>query len=212
MRSAAAIALVLVGVLAGAAPAAAAPTSDVVEGRHVRIVSTTDPTSMRQMLPGDVALWDVSVSADAPEPGSIEIALSGSGDLPLVIDVRSCAEAWHGSGCASGEEPVARALPAPLDGALIALLETDAHDATHLRLEVAVPREAAAAPGSTTLLRVHVDGYGDALEATTPGGGIGALPSTSSPLGGAALLALAAVACGVGTAMLAAGARQRRRS
>ncbi|GEK79501.1 hypothetical protein [Agrococcus baldri] len=194
-------------VFAGATPASAAERSHVVEGQHLRLVSTADPEAMRGMLPGSVAIWDVSISADAPEPGVIDIALGGSGELPLEVDVRGCAEAWTADGCPAGAMSIERGLTASLDGTRTPLLETPADATTHLRLEVAVPSDATPPEDATTVLRVHAEGYGDQVEASPPGGGEGELPRTGMQLGGSALLAAGAVIVGVAGARLFAGRR-----
>lgn len=195
---------------AGAAPAAAAPASEVIEGQHVRIVSTADPSTMGSMLPGDVAVWDVSISAEAPEPGQIDIGLSGDGELPLIVDVRSCVEPWSGNGCASDERSLARDLTAPLDGTLLPMLDMPADAAAHLRLDVSVPPTSSPPEQAATTLRVHADGFGDELEATPPDGA--ELPRTGMQLGGAALLAIGAVVIGIAGARLLTPRRHRTRS
>ncbi|WP_344005243.1 hypothetical protein [Microbacterium paludicola] len=201
-------ALTLLGVLWAGAPAAASPSSEVVEGRFLRIVSTADPDAMRGMLPGDVAVWDVTISAQAPEPGQIDIALSGDGHLPLSVDVLACEGIWETTGCSSGERPIEQALPAPIAGPPVPILEVPADAVTHLRLMVSVPRDADVTEQATTVLQVRAHGYGDELAASPPGDSRGELPRTGMQLGGVALLAIGAVIVGIAGARLLAARRR----
>lgn len=59
---------------ASAAPASADSETEVISGRYIELVSTThDTESMSSMMPGDVVIWTVSVSAEAPDPGVIDM-------------------------------------------------------------------------------------------------------------------------------------------
>jgi hypothetical protein len=205
-RAALGAGLTVVYLLGVAAPAHAAPLTETIQGEHVRLVSTADPDTMRGMLPGDVALWDVSVSADAPEPGRIDIALSGTGELPLTLDVRACSAPWEDDRCAPGATVLRAGWLVPLDGARAALGSVSAAAAVHVRLEAAL--RATPAAGATSELRLHASGYGDELDVAPPGSGERVLPRTGMHLGGVALLGTGAVIAGVAGARLMAGRRE----
>lgn len=200
-RAALALALGAAIALGSALPASAAPVSEVIEGEHLRLVSTGDPVQMRDLVPGVAAVWLVSVSADAPEPGIIDISLTGSGELPLTVDARSCAAAWEASVCTVDEAELALGLLAPLDGTSAPLLRVPADRESHLRLEVALAPDVAAPTDATTRLLLRADGWGDTVEAPPPGEG--ALPPTGTSLSGIALLTIGAVIVGVAGSRLA---------
>ncbi len=68
-----AVAVVLLAVLALAMPTAAwaAPTTQVIQGSILRLVSVADWAAAGRLLPGQPVEWDIAVSADAPDPGVV---------------------------------------------------------------------------------------------------------------------------------------------
>ena len=188
--------------LAGAAgPASAAPVSEVIEGEHLRIVSAVDPETMQNMVPGDVVVWDVSVSADAPEPGQIDVSLTGSGELGLLVEVRQCDAEWTVSGCANDETVLFAAEAAPRDGTVRPLTDFNADDIAYLRLDVRLLEGTAPDQGDTTQLRVVAEGYGEEVDVGPPDDN-GDLPRTGMGIAGVLLLAIGAVVIGVAAAKL----------
>lgn len=79
-----------------AAPLAGeAQTTETLHGDYLRLRSSGDAEHMTNMAPGDSATWVVDVWADAPEPGSIELELSATGQLAahpdaLTTEVTTC--------------------------------------------------------------------------------------------------------------------------
>jgi hypothetical protein len=192
----------LAAVLAvGAAPASAVPRSEVIEGEHVRLVSTIDRAAAAAMPPGSAVRWDVEVSADAPHPGRLDIAVAATGGLRLQVDALACAVPWRGERCPVGAERLLSRW-APLDepGATRPIHAGDAARPVFLRLEVRAL--AGAQPGEATELRIVVDGFGEEVSAGT-GGTPGALAATGGAASWSAALAAAVVLAAAGTAALA---------
>lgn len=184
----------------GAGPAWAAPTTEVVQGDVLRIVSVADWEAASGMLPGRPMDWDVTVSADAADPGVIRIGVSASGDAEIVVDVFACPQEWTPSGCPSGASAIKTAWPVPRDGSETGLAEMTDSEVMHLRLRVALE----SASAGTTQVQVHARGAGESV-VIGPEGGLattGLAPVVPWMLGAAAVL--------VGTG-LAIGARRRRR-
>lgn len=208
MRRALGAAVLVAALACAASPAHAAPVSEVAQGDHVRIVSTIDREAIAAMRPGDVVRWDLEISADAPEPGTLEIAVRGAGALGLTVDARACASPWRGDDCRTGAEHVLadwRPLAAPGREELVQVV--DAARPTFLRLGIAAQGDAA--PGASTELRVVVDGFGEQVSA-----GAGDVPRSRGPLavtgGGAPAAALVAIGVALCLAGAAALARRRR--
>ncbi|MFB8187830.1 hypothetical protein ACFC14_00810 [Microbacterium sp. NPDC055988] len=188
MRRLSAGLVVLVMLLGSAAPAWAAPTTEVIQGRILRLVSVADWDAAGSLLPGQQVRWDVTVSAEAPDPGIVTIALSATGDAPLVLDVSICLREWQGSVCPGGPATVRSAWQIPRDGGEMQLGEVADTDVAHVRLSIGLGEGAGA--GSTTI-RLHASGVGEDV-AVGPGGGLAATgPSPLPPwalAGGAALV------------------------
>ncbi|GAA5147682.1 hypothetical protein GCM10025768_08250 [Microbacterium pseudoresistens] len=206
MRAAAALAAMLAFSVIAATPAEAAPTTEVVQGRYLRLVSTADWTQALRLTPGNPVRWDIEISAAAPDPGTVSVGMSASGDTVLLVDVRLCARAWQGEECPGGADALRTDWEVPRDGA-VAALTTFADDAVaHLRLDVRLGAAGAigTAGPAPTELRVHADGMGDGVSVGPglPGTG-GAIPYPII-IGGGALLA-------VGTVVVIATAVRRRR-
>lgn len=190
-------AVLMIGAIAvasalGAAPAWAAPTTEVVQGDVLRLVSVADWDVASSLLPGQPVQWDVTVSADAPDPGIVSIGISATGDAPLVVDVASCAEAWEVDGCPAGATALQTSWGIPRDGVAVPLTEIADSEIAHLRLSVAL--DASGVAGSTDI-RVHAQGAGETVVAG-PGGGLattGMSPIMPWILGGGAALVLLGV-------------------
>ncbi|MGJ0389097.1 hypothetical protein [Microbacterium sp. CGR1] len=161
------VATLVVGVVIAASPAWAAPSTQVVQGDVLRLVSVADWDAASSLLPGQPVQWDVTVSADAPDPGTVTVSISASGDAPLVVDALECAEAWDASGCAAGEVSLKEGWAVPRDGVEVQLLQTTDTEVTHLRFVIALAGDE---PGSTQV-RVHARGAGESAVIGPDGGG-----------------------------------------
>ncbi|MFB7844945.1 hypothetical protein [Microbacterium sp. NPDC056052] len=201
-----AAAVLLTGLLAAltAAPAQAAVVTDTVQGRYVRIVSSADWTAAAAMTVGTAVRWDLTVSAHAPDPGSVRVSVSASGAAPLAIDVRTCAEPWRGSGCSSGERTLRSDWVVPRGGQPVEIEAISADAVAHLRLDVRVGD--AAQHGASTQIRVHADGFGDAVQ-VGPGAG-DTLPATGDAVP-VPVIVVGGVLVSVAAAMLVVAARRR---
>jgi hypothetical protein len=200
-------ALLLVGLVAlgalPAQPAWAAPTTQVVQGQILRLVSVADWDAAGSLLPGEPVQWDVAISADAPDPGTVTIGASATGDAELVVDASLCMQPWTASGCPGGATVLRSGWSIPRDGVEVALTRMADTETAHVRLSIAL---AAGEEGGSTDVLVHAAGAG---ESATIGGGGGLATTGMSPVvygvfaGGAVLLV-------VGTLLVAT--RRRRRS
>lgn len=191
----------VLGALAIAPPAWAAPTTEIIEGRYVQLVSVADWERAADLAPGETMRWDVEISADAPEPGMIEIAVSATGGTPLVVDAALCLDAWRGDECPSDAETLVSDWEVPRDGAQVPLREIDAEQVAHLRLHVGV---GPGSVGDVTEMRVHANGASDELDTGPDLPPTGGWSSEPWLLAGGALLLVGA------GALLFARARQRR--
>ncbi|GAT73871.1 hypothetical protein [Microbacterium hydrocarbonoxydans] len=187
-RVAAACLVAAAAVLGSAGPATAAPTTEVVQGEVLRLVSVADWDAASSLLPGQPVRWDIAVSADAPDPGVIGIGISASGGAPLVLDAWLCMQAWEGGDCPSGATVLRSGWEVPRDGAEVPLAQISDTEVAHLRLSVAL----AAEEDGRTEVRVHATGAGESA-VVGPGGGLAAtgMPSPALPwvLGGGSLIA-----------------------
>lgn len=200
-RGAAALACIAMVSLAQASPAEASPSTEVVEGAYLKLVSVADWERAADLGAGEKATWDVAISADAPEPGTIEIALSAEGGTPLVVDAALCRVEWRGEDCPEGAAPLRSAWNVPRDGEAVRIGEVGSDEAVHLRLAVGI---ASRGDGGATSLSVHAIGAGEDI-AIGPGG---ELPPTGSSFRASGALAAAALLLAAGAAMLAGRSRR----
>ncbi|WOP19809.1 signal peptidase I [Raineyella sp. LH-20] len=190
-----ALALVVGGLaaLAVTLPAAAAQPQ-TVRGRYLTLVSVPDPR-MATMGPGETVHWQVGISVDAPDPGTVDIGLSATGNasMGLTAAATACSVAWVDGVCAGRSWPLPALDPLPIDGAEHALLTMPSGEERWVLLAVTMPATARPSPGAGVSALVHASGHGDSL-AVGPGGlaGTGG-PSARWPL----LLAVAALAAGL---------------
>lgn len=180
-------------VIASAPAAAAAPATEIVQGRYVRIVSRADWAAAAAMGPEASVRWDLEISAAAPSPGTVRVGVSALGDAPVAVDVRLCPVAWQGEDCVGGAQLLRRAWGVPRDGRTVELDAISSDDVAHVRLDV---RLAGGREAGATQIRVHADGLGDRIQ-TGPGGQLpatgGSLPLPAIVAGGALLVAAAVV-------------------
>ena len=160
-------ALAVGGALLAPAAAWAASTTQVIQGDVLRLVSVADWDAASRLLPGEPVQWNVAVSADAPDPGDVRIALSARGDAPLVVDVSQCLSAWTETGCPGGATELRTAWSIPRDGAEIPLTEIADTQVAHVRLAIALDP---ADRGGRTEIRVHAHGAGESVVVSPDGG------------------------------------------
>lgn len=191
---------VVFGVCLAAGPAWAAPSTQVVQGEVLRLVSVADWDAASSLLPGQPVQWDVTVSAEAADPGIVAVGVSANGDAALVTDVLRCGQEWGESGCPGGPTMLESGWPIPRDGSEVELLEMADTEVAHLRLVISVAGDDA---GSTQVW-LHARGAGESAVIGPDGG----LATTGlSPL--APWTIGAAIAMGaVGTLLLVAARRR----
>ncbi|WP_235934139.1 signal peptidase I [Agromyces humi] len=151
-------------------PASAAVEESVVQGQVLRLTAIGDPELMQRMTPGDTVAWEVGISADAPEPGTIDVGMIGGGDagLGLVVEASWCAVRWTGGAC---DDPVPLLAPEPLpvDGVAQELLTMTTAEQRWIRFLVTMPASGTDAGGLADL-EVHAVGSGDEVRiGTAPG-------------------------------------------
>ncbi|WEK60628.1 MAG: hypothetical protein P0Y60_15185 [Candidatus Microbacterium colombiense] len=166
--------IVLTGLAVGSAalfPVAAwaAPTTQVIQGDVLRLVSVADWDAASSLLPGEPVRWDVAISAEAPDPGTVRIAVSATGDAPLMIDASICTSAWEQSGCPGRETDLRADWSIPRNGSEITLAEIADTEVAHLRLVITLDPDD---DGGTTDIRVHAQGAGESAVVGPGGGGL----------------------------------------
>ncbi|MBO9627059.1 MAG: hypothetical protein J7484_11880 [Microbacterium sp.] len=176
--------LALVGT---AAPAWAAPSTEVIQGQVLRLVSVADWDAASSLSTGTPVRWDVTVSAHAPDPGTVTLGLSADGDAALRVDVALCRDAWQQDVCPGGARTLRAGWEIPLDGAEVALTQMADTDVAYVRMSVAL--EPGVHEGSTSI-RFHATGESESAVVGT-GGGLaitGMSPVVPWILGGGAVL------------------------
>ncbi|WP_426170369.1 hypothetical protein [Microbacterium sp. DWRC1-3] len=198
-----AVVVVLLAVLALAMPTAAwaAPTTQVIQGSILRLVSVADWAAAGRLLPGQPVEWDIAVSADAPDPGVVRIAVSATGEAQLLLDVSTCPEAWTETGCPGGATALRVGWSIPRDGVEVPLTQMADTETAHLRLSILLDPAGGSGAGSTDV-RVHAQGAGETVVAGSGGG----LATTGLPPGAAS-----AVVVGAALALSGAVLAVRRR-
>lgn len=180
-------ALAVAGALFVPSTAWAAPTTQVIQGDVLRLVSVADWAAASRLLPGEPVQWDVAVSADAPDPGTVRIAVSATGDAPLTIDAALCMTEWQGVVCPDGATQLRADWSIPRDGAEVALTEIADTEVAHIRLAITLDPED---DGGATDIRVHAQGAGESA-VIGPDGGLattGLSPIVPLAFGAGALL------------------------
>ncbi|MBW1638959.1 hypothetical protein G3H63_07685 [Microbacterium resistens] len=208
LRGAGAVLLALGLVLGVAAPALAATTTEVVQGRYLRLESTADWEAASRLSAGDALRWDVRISADAPDPGRIVVGLVATGGVGLTVDARLCLHDWQGEVCPGGETVLLRDVEVRRDGVRVPLGEFDADAVGAVRLDVSLaPSADASAAAASTELRVRADGFGE-------GAGIGPpsdLPPTGADVPVAVIVVGAVLLVGGALAVVLGAVRRGRR-
>lgn len=123
---------------AAPAHAATAPAGDVVvEGGHLRLVSSGDPARMGSLGPGDSVDWVVGVIPREADTTVIRTLRSSSAGVGLTVTVDACGQRWTAASCAGSARLVdAARLPAGTDADLD--IGTQGSAASWLRVRVAL--------------------------------------------------------------------------
>lgn len=150
----------------GTTTAWAAPTTEIVQGQYLRIVSVADWQAATDLAPGETLQWDVTISADAPEPGTVSIGVSASGDAALVLDATVCMREWIGGDCPGGASELRAAWDLPRDDAVSHLTDIADTETAHLRLRMSLASGTVASDGLTTV-RVHATGEQESIATGT---------------------------------------------
>lgn len=148
--------------LTGASPAWAAPTTEVIQGEYLRIVSVADWQAATNMTPGDAVHWDLEISADAPDPGRVTIGVSATGDAPLTMDAYLCDQSWEAAGCPSGARTLRVDWDVQRNGNRVRLTDMADTDVAHLRCSFSLGSSALADEARTDV-RIHVNGAGETV-------------------------------------------------
>lgn len=169
-RRAAAAALAALLTLLWVTPAWAAPTTEVIQGSVLRLVSVADWEAASNQRSGDPVRWDVAISADSPEPGTVSVGVSARGEAPLMLDASLCLQDWRADECPGGATVLRTGWEVPRDGAEVVLAKVSDTQVAHLRLSVRL------GPGDDdgrTDLRVHAQGSNESV-VVGPDGGLAA--------------------------------------
>lgn len=175
-----AVGLPLCAALVLAAPGPLGAQTTLIEGEHLRIETTGDPSLMKNLVPGRAVTWDVGIWAEAPGPGEVQVGLTGGGELArlddaLLISVRGCSERWERRRCPSGAEALLenRSLDSIVaSGPELRLTTLPSDEELWLRIDVTLDETEPVAGADADLL-VHASGAGEEIS-TGPGGGPGA--------------------------------------
>ncbi|MDF2562241.1 MAG: hypothetical protein K0R99_3687 [Microbacterium sp.] len=201
MRRALAVVPLVACAVAMPSAAWAAPTTQVIQGDVLRLVSVADWDAAAGLLPGAPVQWDVAVSADAPDPGIVRIGVSARGNARLILDVALCTRPWDGATCPGGATTLRAGWSIPRDGGEVPLTEIADTETAHLRLAIAL--DPADGSGSTDV-RVQAQGAGETV-VVGPGGGL----ATTGPAPGT-LWAVSAGAVLVAWGVVLSVVRRRR--
>lgn len=148
----------------------------VVEGEHLRLVSTLDRDAAADLAPGESIDWLVDIGTTRGERGEITASLEGVGELAVDVAVHRCDVAWRGGACATGEDRLRPLSPVARDGSRHELARSVTGDTVHLRLVVAAPD--ALRQGEQTEVRVVAGGFGEEVDVGGPTGELAATGGT----------------------------------
>jgi hypothetical protein len=189
-------ALLIAGLAAAAVLSAqsawAAPTTEIVQGDVIRLESVADWDATSSLTPGEPVQWDVAISADAPDPGTVTIGVSATGGTALVIDASLCMQPWTANGCPGGETELRSGWDIPRDGGETAIARMADTETAHVRMSIAL---ASGGDGARTDVRLHASGVGEAVVVGQDGGlaTTGMSPVVFWVLGGGVLLLVVGV-------------------
>ncbi|MDN5834594.1 MAG: hypothetical protein L0H46_11970, partial [Brevibacterium sp.] len=163
-----------------AASAAATGTTDTAttntaaeaRGQYLRMRAVGDESKMLNLRPGSSAGWTVDVWADAPEPGTVELAI-GSGQLTetiaeeLLVNVQSCAEIVPMGQCSGGATELLHHTPlnelgtAPDNDRYLLDMPSDEKRRVQVTVTLAQNADAEAVAGQRSSVRLTAIGQGE---------------------------------------------------
>lgn len=193
-----------------AAPARAADTVTIVTGRYLTLTSIADLDRLTSMTPGTTVPWQVGVSANPPDPGTVTLAVSASGSaaLQLTSQVSSCPTRWVDGVCSGGATLLQPTRTIPLDGSPRTLVTMRSAEQSWILFDVTRPSTATGvAPGQSVSMLFRASGVSDSVEV-----GPGRLATTGSSAQGpwsAALVSLGAIGVGLAITRIAFARRRR---
>lgn len=197
-----------------AEPAQAAETETRIDGTVLRLTSIGDPVLMSNLQPGEPVTWQVGVSAEAPDPGSVDISLFASGDSAtaqkLIVAIDSCATRWRAETCALKQhtlvpqQPLEDALTAQAPAGTRHLTTMPASEQRWLRVTVTLDGEVE--HGFAETLHVQARGFSDDISTEDEPQ---TLPETGFNLWAPLLLAVAALTTGIASARTTAWWKRR---
>ena len=162
-------ALLVAAVLAVPGPAHAETVQ--ISGTHLRLQSTGDPAQMQNLRPGVPAIWQVGVWAEAPEPGQIDLALTGRGALAeaddaVTVSVRSCPEPWTAGRCRPGSRELlaTESLDRVAETGPRHLASFPSDEQRWLRIAVELREDSPRLAGAEADLLLRATGAGDEIE------------------------------------------------
>lgn len=162
--------------------------AEVVHSDHLTLTSIGDAVAMRSMTPGVPVVWQVGVTANAPEPGRIDVFVEGAGShaLGFSAEIRVCGVQWVNGFCAGKEYPVPADGVFDLETGAVRIATMAVTEERWALITVLVMERSA----ETVELTVRAVGAGDQV-ATGLGGHIGSMPIT-----GAGMVLAPWLACG----------------
>lgn len=174
-------------------------STSVARGTYLTLTSIGDAEAMSNMQPNVPVLWQIGVSADAPEPGTVSLSLEASGDssLGLSLEIRSCSVQWVGGVCDGAERSIQPRLEAPLNSGLQLLESMPASEQRWMLVSAMVP------PGGEGEVSLAVRAQGDSDSIAVGPGTVGTIARTGAASAPPMLL-LGGV--GVSAGLLVAGA------
>lgn len=185
--------LPLAAVLMLAAPGSGHAESRLITGEHLRMQTEGDAEQMRNLAPGQSVIWTVGVWAEAPDPGTIHLGITGGGDLAeaddaLTVSVTGCSTPWVGDRCPSDAHELlaAESLDSLAESEGTRALTTMPSDEERwLRVQVTLTTAAGEADlsGADGRVLVHAVGAGDELSTGPDGPPDGQDPGGQDPGG-----------------------------
>ncbi|WP_194822420.1 signal peptidase I [Micromonospora sp. S-DT3-3-22] len=196
-------------VLVPPSQARAETTENIIHSKSLTLISIGDQDRMTHMVPDDPVPWQVGVTAQARQPGTVTISLAALGALALnphglQVMVAVCAKRWVESACPTGEQK--QVLPRGPAAALTAhpvIISSMRADQQRWVLITASLLTTTMASGSADLVVTAV-GLGDQASA---GGNVGPLPRTGPALRTPILAGVSALIAG---SLIMRATRRRR--
>ncbi len=200
---------VTAAVLATPGQARAVTTEEVIHGTYLSLTSIGDKDRMTNMAPNEPVPWQVGVSAQTRDPGTVTISLSARGALAvnpdgLQVMVAICTTRWVNGACPTGPgEQVLANGPATRLVAHPITVSSMRSDQQRWILVTASLLTNSTVSGSADLF-VTATGVGDRVSA---GGDVGPLPRTGTNLWPPVLAGVGALLAG---ALLVLATRRHR--